>query len=101
MLCRDTHLRSIICLSRSEDDLLLSYGDDKATLLNIFDGSNLEFHVPMVRKRTCGRGVNLHDEVDERLARKIDCFKVVTDPMNHAQARMDPLMKLMDGVREE
>ncbi|KAL9025257.1 MAG: hypothetical protein Q9196_005887 [Gyalolechia fulgens] len=99
----DAHLRAILGMPITSEDVGFIGGDTNALMLNILGGSEPTSHQALVEEADAVRRarVHLYGKGDARPGRKMGHVTLVADSMSKAVAGMEPLISLADLIRAE
>ncbi|KAI4172180.1 MAG: hypothetical protein LQ343_003740 [Gyalolechia ehrenbergii] len=99
----EAHLRAILGMPVTSEDVEFIGKDTNAIMLNILGGFKPTSHQTLVEKADVVRRVRVHlyGKGDARPGRKMGHVTLVTDSMSKAVTRMEPLISLADLIRAE
>ena len=99
----DAHLRAILGLKFPECGTALSTSDTHAIMVNILGGREPDSHLLVAEKalETPGARLHLYGKGDARPGRKMGHITVIADSMEAAGKRIQPLIQIVDHLREE
>lgn len=99
----ECHLRSILGLPISPESLEFLTPDINAIMLNILGGTDPNTHDVVEEKALSVIGAKIHDYGKERArpSRKMAHITLIAGSMATAEARIAPLVELVDKIRSE
>ena len=99
----DAHIRAILGLPIPEASVDFINVNTSAIMLNILGGAQRSSHLLAAQQALSIPGARLHlyGKGDARPGRKMGHITVLASTMTEAEGRMDPLVKLVDRIREE
>lgn len=99
----DAHLRAILGLKFPEGGTTLNTPDTHAVMVNILGGREADSHLQVAERamETPGARLHLYGKGDARPGRKMGHITVVAESMAEAERRIQPLIEIVDRLREE
>jgi len=99
----DAHLRAILGLKFPEGGTTLNTPDTNAIMVNILGGREADSHLQVAERamETPGARLHLYGKGDARPGRKMGHITVVAESMAEAEKRIQPLIQIVDRLREE
>ncbi|MCJ1309348.1 phosphoribosylaminoimidazole carboxylase ade2 [Agyrium rufum] len=99
----DAQIRAILDLPIPEESLRLNTPDTYSIMLNILGGVETDSHLQVAEKalRVPGARVHLYGKGKAKPGRKMGHITVLASSQKEAEERIEPLIKLVDEIREE